>query len=70
VKQGWLRQEGSGGRGTKWYPTGKGKEEPKQKFGIEICPPYGQKNIPQVFNTKLDEKKGAEERAKSNSSKT
>jgi hypothetical protein len=36
VKQGWLRQEGSGGRGTKWYPTGKGKEELKEKFGIEI----------------------------------
>jgi hypothetical protein len=27
---------GSGGRGTKWYPTGKGKEELKQKFEIEI----------------------------------
>jgi hypothetical protein len=36
VKQGWLRQEGSGGRGTKWYPTNKGREELKEKFGIEV----------------------------------
>jgi hypothetical protein len=36
MKQGWLRREGSGGRGTKWYPTGKGKEELDEKFGIEI----------------------------------
>jgi hypothetical protein len=36
VKQGWLRQEGSAGRGIKWYPTGKGKEELKQKFRMEI----------------------------------
>ena len=27
VKQGWLKQQGSGGRGTKWYPTDKGREE-------------------------------------------
>jgi hypothetical protein len=32
VKQGWLRQEGSGGRGTKWYPTDKGRKELKEKF--------------------------------------
>jgi len=36
VKQGWLRQEGSGGRGTKWYPTDKGRKELKEKFGIEV----------------------------------
>jgi hypothetical protein len=36
VKQGWLRQEGSGGRGTKWYPTDKGRKELKEKFGIEL----------------------------------
>jgi hypothetical protein len=34
VKQAWLRQEGSGGRGTKWYPTDKGRKELK-KFEIE-----------------------------------
>jgi hypothetical protein len=34
VKQGW--QEGSGGRGTKWYPTDKGKKELKEKFEIEL----------------------------------
>jgi hypothetical protein len=36
VNQGWLRQEGSGGRGIKWYPTIKGKKELKEKFGIEL----------------------------------
>ena len=36
VRQGWLRQQGSGGRGTKWYPTGQGGEELKEKFGIEL----------------------------------
>jgi hypothetical protein len=36
VKQGWLKQEGSGGRGTKWYPTDKGRKELKEKFGIEV----------------------------------
>jgi hypothetical protein len=36
VKQGWLRQEGSGGRGTRWYPTDKGREELKEKFGITV----------------------------------
>lgn len=36
VKQGWLKQVGSGGRGTKWYPTEKGKKELKEKFNIEI----------------------------------
>jgi len=36
VKQGWLEQEGSGERGTKWYPTGKGRKELKEKFGIEV----------------------------------
>jgi len=36
VRQGWLRQEGSGRRGTKWYPTGKGRKELKEKFGIDI----------------------------------
>jgi len=32
----WLKQQGSGGRGTKWYPTDKGREELKTKFGIEL----------------------------------
>jgi hypothetical protein len=36
VKQGWLRQEGSGGRGTRWYPTDKGRKELKEKFSIEL----------------------------------
>jgi hypothetical protein len=36
VKQGWLRQEGSGGRGTKWYPTDEGRKELKKKFEIEL----------------------------------
>lgn len=36
VKQGWLKQQGSSGRGTKWYPTNKGKKELKEKFGIEV----------------------------------
>jgi len=36
VKQGWLRQEGAGGRGTKWYPTDIGRKELKARFGIEI----------------------------------
>jgi hypothetical protein len=36
VKQGWLRQEGSGGRGTRWYPTDKGRKELKEKFGIKL----------------------------------
>jgi hypothetical protein len=36
VKQGWLRQQGSGGRGTRWYPTDKGRKELKEKFGITV----------------------------------
>jgi len=36
VKQDWLRQEGSGGRGTRWYSTEKGREELEKKFGIEL----------------------------------
>jgi hypothetical protein len=36
LKQGWLRKEGSGGRGTKWYPTEKGRNELKEKFGIKV----------------------------------
>jgi hypothetical protein len=36
VKQGWLKQEGAGGRGTKWYPTDKGREALKEKFEIEL----------------------------------
>jgi len=36
VKQGWLRQEGPSGRGTKWYQTDKGEEELKEKFEIEL----------------------------------
>ena len=36
VKQGWLRQEGSGGRGTRWYSTDKGRKELKDKFGLEV----------------------------------
>lgn len=36
VKQGRLKQEGSGGRGTKGYPTDKGRKELKEKFGIEV----------------------------------
>jgi hypothetical protein len=36
VRKGWLRQEGSGGRGTRWYPTGKGKKELEEKFGIVL----------------------------------
>jgi predicted transcriptional regulator len=35
VKKGWLIQEGSGGRGTKWYFTEKGRKELKEEFGIE-----------------------------------
>nr|MDO8082966.1 hypothetical protein [Candidatus Freyarchaeota archaeon] len=34
VKQGWLTQQGSGGRGTKWYTTDKGRKELKKQFGI------------------------------------
>lgn len=36
VEQGWLTQEGQGGRGTKWYLTDKGKKELKNRFGIEL----------------------------------
>lgn len=36
VGQGWLKQEDSGGRGTKWDPTDKGKKELKEKFEIEL----------------------------------
>ena len=36
VKQGWLRQEDCGGRGTRWYPTDKGRKELKEKFGITV----------------------------------
>jgi hypothetical protein len=36
VKQGLLVQQGSGGRGTKWYPTDKGRIELRAKFGIEM----------------------------------
>jgi hypothetical protein len=36
VKQGWLKQEGSGGRGTRWYATNKGRKELEEKFGIKL----------------------------------
>jgi hypothetical protein len=36
VKKEWLIQEGKGGRGTKWYPTEKGRKALKAEFGIEV----------------------------------
>ena len=36
VKQGWLRQEGSGGKGTRWYTTDKGRRELRDNFDIQI----------------------------------
>ncbi|MDD1776467.1 MAG: hypothetical protein LUP94_03830 [Candidatus Methanomethylicus sp.] len=36
VRQGWLDQLGSGGKGTRWFPTEKGRKEMKEKFGIEL----------------------------------
>ena len=36
VKKEWLTQEGKGGRGTRWYPTEKGRKALKEEFEIEL----------------------------------
>jgi hypothetical protein len=35
LKQGWLTQKGLSGKGTRWYPTDRGRKE-LEKFAIEV----------------------------------
>jgi hypothetical protein len=56
AKQGWFKQEGSGGRGTRWHPTDKGRKELKEEKEIHTIP-QGSFQKREVFLSSLDQER-------------